>query len=901
MPKPFRPLLILVLGMLPLVAAEHFVSPQGNDAWSGLLAAPNADHTDGPYRTLPKARATARAELKAGATESTILLREGIHEVTATLRLDVGDSGLTIAAYPGEHPLVIGGSEIRDFKPYQGQILQADVGAQGFKGTYFRQLIFAGRRQHLARYPNFDPQNPYTGGWAYVDGTYVPMYKDDPADSKREFRVRPQDRRIWAHPEEVETFIFPRYNWWNNIVPVASADNDTGRVTLTKDCSYPVRALDRFYFQNALEELDAPGEWYLDKRTWTLYFWPEEPLAGRPVFAPKVRTIIEATGASRVTIRGLTLECAEGTALNFVRCTDCRANGNVIRNVGDYNGSGISLSGGTGNGATGNDISHVGQHGISLSGGDRLKLTPCGNFADNNYIHHVGVYHKQGVGVNFTGVGIRVAHNLIHDGPRMGIMFSGGNNSVVEYNEVRHMNLETSDTGAIYTGGRDWISSRGAVIRYNYFHDMIGFGQDGKGRWESPTFAWGVYLDDNTGGVDVIGNLVVRCSRAGIHLHNGRDNVIRNNIFADNGLAQIEYSGWTVDHRYWKNFEQDMVRTYEKFVAEPVWQQMRNMGLHPTKAPLADGTIMAGNLAEQNILAATAPKSKAYDIKRANLEHNRFDRNLAWHAGLPVLTGRQDGGRPIGPNLVANPGFEDGLDGKLPKSWGWQIKPPGANAELVSEAAGGKAALRIDAAPPTVSKTQKLWLNIVSRPLTTLVPGKTYRLSAKFKATTRDTKASLMLQSYVDKVYFWASPNNGVVVAQPDVWQEVTRTFRLPEVGEKGWHEQMKSFKVRIDLTQESGSLSVDDVTLTEVAKSDEWQAWQEQGADRDSLVADPLFVDATRGDYRLRADSPAFRLGFQALPLDRIGPYESKDRASWPIVQAEGAREHPLVVQPMK
>ena len=897
-----RPLALVFLSTLSLGAADHYVSLQGNDAWSGFLPAPNADHSDGPFRTLPKARAVARAELKAGAKESTILLREGVHEVTTTLKLDAGDSGLTIAAYPGEHPIVIGGSVIKDFKPYQGKILQADVGAQGFKGTYFRQLIFNGRRQHLARYPNFDPQNPYTGGWAYVDGTYVPMYKDDPADSKRAFKVRPQDRRAWAHPEEIETFIFPRYNWWNNIVPVATVDKDTGGVTLAKDCSYAIRPLDRYYVQNALEELDAPGEWYLDKRTWTLYFWPEEPLAGRPVFAPKVRTIIDVYSAKHLTIRGLTFECAEGTPISFAKCEDCLFVGNVVRNVGDYNGTGVNVGGGLRNGIVGNDISHTGSHGINLSGGDRLKLAPCGNYADNNYVHHVGEHYKQGVGVSFSGVGIRIAHNLIHDGPRMGIMFFGGNNSVVEYNEVRHMNLETSDTGAIYTGGRDWISSRGAVIRHNYFHDMIGFGQDSKGQWESPTFAWGVYLDDNTGGVDVIGNLIVRCSRAGIHLHNGRDNIIRNNIFIDNGLSQVEFSGWTKDHRYWKSFEQDMIRTYEKFIVEPAWQQMRHMDLHPAKAPLEDGTIMAGNVVEQNIVVASGPKSKAYDIKRASLKHNSWNRNLAWHGGLPVLTGRQGAGKAIGANLVANPGFEEGLDGKNPKGWGWQIRPAGAKAELVADAASGQSALRLDAAPPQANKTQKLWFNFVSAPVTTLQPGKTYRLSAKVKASQPGMKVNVTLQSYIDKVYYWNSPQGAFTLGdQAGGWQEVSSVFILPAPGDKAWHEQMKAFKVRIDVLQETGNLLVDDVGLFETEKLDEWQSWQALGADRDSAVADPLFVDAARGDYRLRPESPAFKLGFQTLPLEQIGPYQSKDRASWPIVQAEGAREHPLVVQPMK
>ena len=132
-----RPLLLALLGTLSLGAADHYVSIQGNDTWTGLLAEPNAARTDGPFRSLPKARAAARAELKAGAKESTILIRAGVHEITTTLKLDAGDSGLTIAAFPGERPIVIGGSEIKDFKPYQGKILQADVAAQGFKGMEY--------------------------------------------------------------------------------------------------------------------------------------------------------------------------------------------------------------------------------------------------------------------------------------------------------------------------------------------------------------------------------------------------------------------------------------------------------------------------------------------------------------------------------------------------------------------------------------------------------------------------------------------------------------------------------------------------------------------------------------------------------------------------------------------
>ncbi len=48
---------------------------------------------------------------------------------------------------------------------------------------------------------------------------------------------------------------------------------------------------------------------------------------------------------------------------------------------------------------------------------------------------------------------------------------------------------------------------------------------------------------------------------------------------------------------------------------------------------------------------------------------------------------------------------------------------------------------------------------------------------------------------------------------------------------------------------------------------------WRQLGFDQHSLIADPLFVDAENGDYRLRPESPAFTLGFQPIPVDKIGP----------------------------
>ncbi|MCX7046896.1 MAG: right-handed parallel beta-helix repeat-containing protein [Candidatus Sumerlaeota bacterium] len=728
---------ILMIGIFALTlanarAADFYVATNGSDAWSGKTPEPNAAKTDGPFATLERARGAIRDQKKSGTLKDavTVHVRAGVYALPKGLRFEAQDSGTAAApviwrGYRNEKPILIGGRVIANFTPYKGEILKADVGAQGFKGVYFRQLIFDGARQHLARYPNFDPQNPYGGGWAYADGKYIPMYQEVPGEDKHSFTYKETDSREWARPDEIEVFVFARYNWWNNICRVKSVDRPARRVTLAQDASYAIRPTDRYYFQNALEELDSPGEWYLDRQTSTLYFWPPAPLAGKSVMAPATRTILElAAGAAHITFRGFIIECAEGTAVTMTNTSDCRVAGCVIRNVGDYGGSGVSINGGARNGVAGCDIHDTGSNAVSLNGGDRIKLVAAENYADNNYMHHVGVYYKQGVGVSLSGCGNRATHNLIHDAPRFGIQFSG-NNFLIEYNHIRHVDLETADTGAVYTGGRDWLGSRGTVIRYNYFHDILGYGYE-NGKWVSPHYAWGVYLDDNTGGVDVIGNIVARTVRGLIHLHNGRDNLVENNVFVDAKMQQIECSGWTKDHKYWANHFPTMVKGYESVMNEPAWRSMRNMNIHPKDAVLPDGKIMSGNVFLHNIVCCRDPKAKYVSVRNFPFDHNQFDSNLVWHYGQPVLTGQKSAGK--------------------------------------------------------------------------------------------------------------------------------------------------------------------------EIKTLDEWKSWQALGMDRNSIVADPLFVDADKDDYRLKPDSPAFKLGFKPIPVEKIGPYQDELRASWPIIEVEGAREKPLV-----
>ena len=687
-----------------------YVAGDGNDASAGTKAK--------PFATLERARDEIRKH-KGGAV--TILVRAGTYRLARTLQLGAQDSGTGNApvvwrAYPGEKVTLSGAAEVTGFAAWRGAVLRAESAA--LRGAAFRQLFYRGQRQVPARYPNYDAGNPYGGGWAYADGKAVPMYQEVPGEDKRTLVYRQGDAREWARPQDGEVVVFPRFNYWNNIVRMQAIDRGKRTIRLAGDCSYAARPGDRYYVQGMLEELDAPGEWYLDGDAGALYFWPPDGArTGVTVEAPRLRTILElGTGTAWVTFRGFTFEESAGTAIALTNTAHCRIAAGVIRNAGDYRGNGVEVNGGTGNGVVGNDISEIGASGITIAGGNRLTLEAAGNYADNNYIHHTGVLYKQGVGISLNGVGNRATHNLIHDTPRMALIFAG-NNLLIEYNHMRHNNVETEDSGVVYTMGRDWISSRGTVIRYNYLHDSLGYGFE-HGKWVTPHFSWGVYLDDNAGGVDVIGNIVARAYRGLIHLHNARDNVIENNVLVNGTLQQAEFDGWTGTGSFWLGQLSTMIAGYNSVKDQPAWKGMRNMDVGPEQAVLPDGLIMSGNVFRRNIVYWSGPAAKLFSSRNLPLGRNRWEKNLYWNGGAPM-------------KIV--------LGGKL---------------------------------------------------------------------------------------------------------------------GE--W----------------------------------DYDTWRKAGEDSGSAIADPLFVDAAKDDYRLRAGSPAAALGFERIPVEKIGPYGDELRATWPIVEAAGARE---------
>ena len=813
---------------------------------------------DGPVKTLMEARDAVRAQRKSGAEGKAIVrVKAGRYELTKPLTLEAQDSDLQII---GDGDAILLGSQlVTGFTAQDEHIMKADVSKIITKGTKYRQLFFDDARMILARWPNFDPANPLYGGWAFLDE----LPKELPGDHswKAEAYVNAKDLRTWAHPEDVEMDIFAQYGWWNFIQPVKSLDAATRKLTLAKPCSYDLHPHNRFHFQNALEELDSPGEWFLDTRTSTLYVWPTAPIEQHEVRLVTSPGLIKlSAGTKNVIIERLRFTGCADTAVSLDKTEHCRVLGCVFKNVSGFTGSGIGMNGGLDNEARSNDISGSGSTGISLNGGDRPTLTACENKATNNHIHHLGVYNKNACGVGASGVGITIAHNLIHDGPRMGVQMSG-NNIIVEYNHMHHLVLETQDGGAVYTGGRDWIGSRGSIWRYNHIHDIIGCGQEKDGL-KVPWFTFGLYPDDNTGGVDIIGNLVYRCEWTPIHMHNSRDCIVENNIFALGNKFQFDLHGWTKDQHYWIDHGPTMVKGYESVVNQPAWQSMRGMSLHPKDAFRDDGTMMSGDVVQRNIMYSNKAGVKYGDLRNVSPKWNTIDYNLAWNGGNPIMTGLSAVGKDIGEPLL-NETFDKAENGKTPKGWGFNSMP-NKTVRCIAE----DGAVVADCATSADLKNSHTTFHGPNLPIK---QGGAYRVKLRVKSNEPTSSITLALASFENGKGYWQTSGKGVV-ATPE-WQTVEVAGRMPKEGEAQWKDWMKTFWLRIDCRADTGRIFVDDVRITEAAPMDEFTAWQEAGWDKHSIVADPMFVDVEHEDFHLKPESPAIKkLGFKPLPIDDMG-----------------------------
>lgn len=545
----------------PSKVNELFVSADASFGGNGTDTA--------PFSSLDEARDALR-ELKRkdllGPGPTTIWISEGVYFRRTTLLLESRDSGtadspIIYRGFPNEQVRLNGGLifKVSDAYPVVDQdlrnrfdanvrdsVLEIDLNIFGdfdfekltnyFSGTGTdikapgAEVFYNGTPMRLASWPN--------DGWATIKS--LPTGRLSGL-----FEYEEPQPSTWSNISDIKLYGFWRYDWFANYESIKSINTELKHIQtnyIPPENPYGFLEGQRWKAINVLEELDQPGEFYLEKHSGRLFFFPMDDNQNSDISISILDTpLLKLDDTEFITFRDVVFENTRGLGIEINKGNNNLVAGCILKNIGTV---GIAIGGmfadilwqinfntvfsgstGTNNGVQSCDIYNTGYGGVLLGGGDRLSLTPGGNFAINNQIFNYSRLNETDrPAILLYGVGNHVAHNRIHDGPDLALTF-WGNEHVIEYNEIYDVVKKVDDAGAIKTGGD--FSQRGTKIRFNYIHDLVG--DDSGGRI-------GVYLDDFQSDTLIFGNVFERVNRA-INIGGGHENVVENNIFYDSPMS----------------------------------------------------------------------------------------------------------------------------------------------------------------------------------------------------------------------------------------------------------------------------------------------------------------------------------------------------------------------------
>ena len=551
--------------------SNYYVALNGNDTNPGTLEL--------PFATLEKARNSIR-DLKSAqglpVGGITVYIRGGNYVLNQTFQLTEQDSGTVSApirykTYLNEQVRLLGGKALDALAFYEvvdssiinrlpeearGKVQQIDLRAQGVtdfgvltpygfgepSSITTPELFINDAVMTISRWPN----QGFVNTGAVIDPGSIPRNTSPDKIGTPEYIPPDQyvargaifeysgDRQSrWTQAIDAWMFGYWQYGYAGSSLQIESIDTTLKRIKTVQPHVYGVGAVKPYYAFNLLEEIDSPGEWYLDRTSGILYLYPPEPLATAKVELSLMKdTMITMTNVSNMTLEGLGLELTRGEVLNMSGGSNNVLANLTIKNTGS---NAISISG-TNNGIISSNISNTGIGGIQLLGGDRQTLTPAGNYARNNHIYNYARINSSYVAaVGMNGVGNIAANNIIHNSKHLAIQFTG-NDHLIEGNEIFDVLRESEDMGAIYSG-RDF-TRRGNVIRNNYFHDL-------KSSLAGSLGISAIYLDDGLSGTTIVSNVFAKLP-TGVLINGGRDNIVNNNIMVNvsSGVNISDINSW---------------------------------------------------------------------------------------------------------------------------------------------------------------------------------------------------------------------------------------------------------------------------------------------------------------------------------------------------------------------
>lgn len=512
-----------------------YVATNGSDSWSGKIAEPNPDKTDGPAASLSAAVALSR---KPGIAAKKIVIREGRYYAEQTIVLNSQDSELTIEGAGQGKTIIYGGKQISNWQKDGEHFWTAE--APGVKeGKWdFRALVVNNRLCMRARIPatgRFEHETKFPVRWMSSAGGG--WERKPTREELITMQYRAGDLGNWLSPRNAEVTVY--HMWDESMVGVASHDAGKRILTFSTNCISPPGSfgVNTYVVWNVREGMKSPGQWYLDRDSGRIVYWPlpSEDMGKALVVAPCVETIIEIQSqkqkpARNITLRSLTLSatttpCKPGGfgasqyrgAIHFNTVDGIRILNMEITNIA---GNAIREWGSHDLRIEDCNIHHIGAGACQIGSGDGLIV--------NNRINYVGLLYPSAIAMTASGKekGYTIRRNEIHHTPYSG-MSIGGVNIVVEENLIHHCMQELHDGAAIYGG------AKGAIIRRNVVRDIV---EVGKGYGVSS-----YYMDEKSRDCIVENNVSIGVKRP-CHNHMTLNCVLRNNVFISDGDMDISFA-----------------------------------------------------------------------------------------------------------------------------------------------------------------------------------------------------------------------------------------------------------------------------------------------------------------------------------------------------------------------
>lgn len=503
---------------------------------SEVSAASRARMQSGPV-TLRDALALLagdKSRVGPGVRRVDIDLDPGTYRLTAPLVVTLGPgwqgTPISLRGQRGARTVISGAKVLHDLAPVRESVTLARMPAQAHGAVREADLAAngVGPLQPFAPYGFAIPVRPISlelfyrdrplalSRWPKQGFATIAAMPDGPHGAR--LTLTGADASRWRAEPNLRAMGYWDQDWADETLSVTAVDPASGALTLESPPRFGMKAGQRVAIENALADLDAPGEYYLDSRAGRVYVWPPAPLADGDLEVSVTDTLLRMDHATNVTVSDLTFDMSRGDAVTLQGGSNLAFDRVTLLNTG---GRAI-VSSATNSRFGGLTVERTGQGGVFIEAGDRNRLTP-GNvvIANSGFADFARLARSYRPAISLSGVGDRIQGNVIHDGPHAAIIFSG-NDHVIAGNTIFDVVKDSGDSGAIYTG-RDW-TARGTVIENNFLHDI--------GSPSRPHATMGIYLDDQASGITVRGNVFARVNQA-VFIGGGRDNTVEHNLFVN--------------------------------------------------------------------------------------------------------------------------------------------------------------------------------------------------------------------------------------------------------------------------------------------------------------------------------------------------------------------------------